>query len=159
MNPELTDWFNKKYPQNYIIRNPLIGSIAFFAFSITFVIVYKPFQVHESMHLSYGMTVASYCIIVSLVLLGWVKALKNLSYFSDTDDWTILKELLSIMLSLAVMGIAVYFAGFLMEPPGKRWNLVTFFDSLFSSFLIFALPFFFFLSDNWFCQQQTLFLF
>ncbi len=38
---------------------------------------------------------------------------------------------------------------FLMEPPGQRWNLITFFDSLLSSFLIFALPFFFFTIINY----------
>jgi DNA-binding LytR/AlgR family response regulator len=47
------------------------------------------------------------------------------------------------------MGVAVYFAGFLMEPPGQRWNLITFSDSLLSSFLIFALPFFFFTIINY----------
>jgi hypothetical protein len=149
MNIGLTKWFYKRYPQNYIIRNPLVGSLAFLGFCITFIIIYKPFQVHESRYFSYGMTVAVYCVFVSLVLFGWVKVLKNLIYFSDPDEWTILKEVLSVVLSLTVMGIAVYFAGFLMEPPVQRWNLNTFFDSLVSSFFIFALPFGFFTIINY----------
>jgi LytTr DNA-binding domain len=149
MDIGLSKWLYKRYPQNYIIRNPLIGSIAFLGFCIIFVIIYKPFQVHESRYFSYGMTVTIYCVFVSLVLIGWVKALKNLKYFSDSNEWSILKELVSVVLSLAVMGIAVYFAGFLMEPPIQRWNLHTFFDSLLSSFLIFALPFGFFTIINY----------
>ena len=149
MDTALPDWLNKKYPQNYIIRNPFTGSAAFLLLCITFVILYKPFQVHESRYFSYGLTVAVYAVVVSLVLFGWGKALKRLKYFSDPGEWTILKEVLSVVLSLMVMGIAVYFAGFLMEPPVQRWNLHTLVDSILSSFLIFALPFGFFTIINY----------
>jgi DNA-binding LytR/AlgR family response regulator len=47
------------------------------------------------------------------------------------------------------MGITVYFAGFLLEPPFQRWNLPTFFDSLFSAFLIFSVPLSFFSLINY----------
>lgn len=136
----LTKWLNKKYPQNYIIKNPFIGSLLFLAFCIFFVIVYKPIQTHESRFFNYEMTVAVYCFIVALPLFGLIRILKSINYFSNSDEWTILKELLSVVLSLLGMGITVYFSGFLPEPPLQRWNLATFFDSLLSAFLIFAVP-------------------
>jgi plasmid stabilization system protein ParE len=142
-------WFNKRYPQNYIIKNPLIGSLVFLVFCICFVIIYKPLQMHESRFFNYEVTVAIYCFIVAIPLFGLVKILKSIRYFSNSDEWTVLKEILSVVLSLLGMGIAVYFSGFLLEPPFQRWNLPTFFDSLFSAFLIFAVPLSFFSLINY----------
>ncbi len=149
MNSLISKWLYKRYPQNYIIRNPLIGSLVFLGFCILFVIVYKPAQTHESRFFSYNMTVAVYCLIVSISLYGLIRILKSIKYFSDPEEWTVLKELLSVVISLLGMGIAVYFSGFLLEPPLQRWNLVTFFDSLVSAFLIFAVPLSFFSIINY----------
>jgi hypothetical protein len=145
----ISKWLNKRYPQNYIIKNPLIGSLVFLGFCIFFVIVYKPLQVHESRFLSYNITVAIYCFIVTIPLFGLVRLLKRIKYFSDSEEWTVLKEVLSVVLSLLGMGITVYFSGFLLEPPFQRWNLPTFFDSLFSAFLILAVPLSFFSLINY----------
>ena len=136
----LSKWLNKWYPQNYIIKNPLIGSLVFLVFCVFFVIVYKPLQTHASRFFTYNITVAVYCFIVTIPLYGIVRILKCIKYFSNSDEWTILKEILSIGISLLVIGIAVYFSGFLLEQPALRWNLHTFFDSLLSSFLIFVIP-------------------
>ena len=145
----ISKWLNKRYPQNYIIKNPLIGSLVFLGFCIFFVIVYKPLQVHESRFLSYNITVAIYCFIVTIPLFGLVRLLKRIKYFSDSEEWTVLKEVLSVVLSLLGMGITVYFSGFLLEPPFQSWNLPTFFDSLFSAFLILAVPLSFFSLINY----------
>lgn len=145
----ISKWLNKRYPQNYIIRNPLIGSMVLLGFCILFIIIYKPLQTHESRFFSYNLTVAVYCLIVMIPLFGLLTILKRIRFFSDPEDWTVLKELLSVVISLTVMGITVYFAGFLLEPPGQRWNLVTFFDSLLSAFLVFVVPLSFFTVINY----------
>ena len=142
-------WLNKRYPQNYIIKNPFIGSLLFLGFCIFFVIVYKPLQTHESRFFSYNLTVAVYCFIVTIPLFGLLRILKTIKFFSDPEEWTVLKELLSALISLFGMGVAVYFSGFLLEPPGQRWNLITFFDSLLSAFLIFVVPLSFFSIINY----------
>ena len=145
----ISKWLNKRYPQNYIIKNPLIGSLVFLGFCIFFVIIYKPLQTHESRYFSYNLTIAVYCFIVTIPLYGLLTILKSIKFFSDPEDWTVLKELLSVVISLIGMGIAVYFSGFLLEPPGQRWNLITFFDSLLSAFLIFVVPLSFFSIINY----------
>jgi hypothetical protein len=61
--------------------------------------------------------------VSSIPLIGLVKILKRMSYFSDPGDWTILKEIISIFIWLSGMGITVYFAGFLLEAPGPRWAI------------------------------------
>lgn len=145
----ISGWLNKRYPQNYIIRNPLIGSLVLLGFCILFIIVYKPLQTHESRFFSYNLTVVVYCCIVMIPLYGLLTILKKIKFFSDPEDWTVLKELLTVVISLTGIGVAVYFAGFLLEPPGQRWNLATFFDSLLSAVLIFVVPLSFFSIINY----------
>jgi hypothetical protein len=145
----ISGWLNKRYPQNYIIRKPLIGSLVFLAFCILFVIIYKPLQSHESRFFSYNVTVAVYCFIVTIPLFGIIWGLKSIKFFSDPEKWTVLKELLSVVISLSGMGITAYFSGFLLEPPAGRWNLSTFFDSMLSAFLIFVVPLSFFSIINY----------
>jgi len=144
-----SQWLNKKYPQNYIIKNPFFGTIIFFVFCIGFAILYKPLELHESRFFSYNMTVTVYFIIVAFPLFGLVNILKRISYFSNSDDWTILREILSISILLSGIGITVYFSGFLLEPPSERWNIMTFLDSLLSAFLIGVVPFAFFTIINY----------
>jgi len=43
----------------------------------------------------------------------------------------------------------VYFSGFILEPPSRRWNLSTFLDLVFSAFLIFSVPLGFFSIINY----------
>ena len=146
---EVSGWLNKKYPQNYIIKNPYIGVLIFLAFIVFFVIVYKPIKLHESRFFNYEMTIAIYCIIIAVPLIGLLKILKTLRYFSNPDEWTIGKEILSAVTALLGMGVIVYLSGFFLETPGSRLNLLTFFDSLFSAFLIGIIPFAFFSIINY----------
>ena len=146
---QISKSLNKWYPQNYIIKNPLIGSLFFLGFCIFFVIIYKPLQTHESHFFSYNLTVAVYCFIVTIPLFGLLTILRSIKFFSNPEDWTVLKELLTVFISLIVMGVAVYFSGFLLEPPSQRWNLITFLDSLLSAFLIFVVPLSFFSIINY----------
>jgi hypothetical protein len=149
MKKFFSDWLNKKYPQNILIRKPLIGTLFFLIFCIFFVIIYKPLDVHESRFLNMEMTVAVYFIIASFPLFGIVKLLKKTRYFSDPEEWTILKELFSILISLFGTGVTIYFSGFLLEVPDSRWNLPTFFNSVITGFLIGLVPFLFFTIINY----------
>ena len=144
----ISKWLNRSYPQNYIIKNPLIGSLIFLGFCIFFVIIFEPLQINESRY-SHGATAAIYCLIIAIPLIGLVRILKSIKYFSNPDEWTVLKEILSVVLSLLGMGITVYFSGFLLEPPDQRWNLITFLDSLLKAFLIFIVPISFFSLINY----------
>ena len=92
---------------------------------------------------------AIYLGALSIPVFFIIKILKTIRYFSNPEEWTILKEIISIALVLLGMGIALYFIGFLMEVPGKRWNLPTLLDSCLHAFLVGIIPFVFFTVINY----------
>ena len=140
---------NKRYPQNFILKNPLPGSLIFLAFSFLFAIIYQPLKSHASQSFNYPVTMAIYCIASSLLIFILIKIIKITPFYSDKKEWTFVKEITSIFWVLAGMGITVYLMGFLMEKPDKRWNLDTFFDSFISAFLLGIIPFAFFTLSNY----------
>jgi len=66
--------------------------------------------------------------------------IKRTNCFSKHEDWTVSKELLSIIIILISIGLSAYFLGFIMESPASRWNLKTFLDSFTRSVLIGIIP-------------------
>lgn len=134
-------WLKKTYPQNYILRKPLIGTLIFIAFCFGFVVLYRPLQIHEARSFGLELTMAVYCLALSIPVIGVVKTLKQFRYFSKVHEWNILKELIAIVSILLAMGITVYLAGFLVELPAQRLNLSTFINSCTNTFLIGIIPF------------------
>jgi hypothetical protein len=149
MVPEIYKWFNKKFPQNFILNKPYIGALIFLVFGYVFLTLYKPLNIHAARSLSLELTMVAYCSIFSIIIVGSVKLIKHITFFSNDNEWTILKEILSILIILTGMGIAAYFAGFLIEEPAQRWNLSTFLDSCKITFLIGIIPFAFFTLINY----------
>ncbi len=149
MLAKISTWLNKKYPQNYIIRKPYAGAMIFLIVCICFALIYKPFQIHESRFFNTVITIALYCLIQAVPLIVFVKILKRTRYFSDAAGWTILKEISAILILLLSIGITVYFAGFLLEPPHMRWTLSTFFNSVITASLISVIPLAFFSIINY----------
>ncbi len=146
---QISKWLNNTYPQNYIVKKPYIGSLIIFAFSFLFLTIYKPLQTHESQFFSYQFTMAIYCCAMSVPVIVIIKLLKCIRYFSNREEWTFLKEIISIVLILLGTGIAIYFTGFLVEAPSQRWNMATFFDSCRYALLIGIYPFAFFTVINY----------
>jgi hypothetical protein len=143
MSSLIHKWLTIKYPQNYIIKNPLRGGLIVFSFCFSFIILYKPLGLHAARTLSYGVTMVSYSLICGVTILLLVKLLKSISYFSDKKDWILIKELLSILFVQVGLGVTIYFIGFIIESPANRWNFATFFSSCFYSFLLGIIPFIF----------------
>ena len=142
-------WLNIKYPQNYIIKNPLPGTLIIIVFVFGFAVLYKPFNSHAARALSYEATMAIYSFISGILIFLSLKILKSIKYFSNTNDWTILKELLSVFIVLCVLGIAIYLLGFFIESSGKRWNISTFLNSFEGAFLTGIIPLAFFTAINY----------
>ena len=141
---ELFKVLTKRFPRNFIIANPFWGSFVIMAFCILFAILYKPLGTHESRYFNYPVTMLIYCSLSAVFIYIVIKIINRIPYFSQKKKWTIVKEIISVILVLTGMGIAIYFLAFLMEPPADRWNLSTFFDSWKASFLIGIIPFAFF---------------
>ena len=149
MIEQIYKWLNRKYPQNYIIKNPYIGALIIALFCFGFVVLYKPLNAHEAKTLSFEATMAIYSFASAITVFLSIWGLKSIKYFSIREDWTIIKELISIALILIGVGIAIYFIAFFIEMPGQRWNVSTFLDSCKSAFLIGIIPFIFFTALNY----------
>lgn len=137
------------YPQNYIIRHPLAGTIIVSLFTFTFAILYKPLGFHSSKALSYPLTMALYSFLAGASIIISVKLIKSFRSFSDSREWTLLKEIISVFIILSGIGISVYFLGFFFESSVNRWTISTFLDSYKYSFIIGILPFTFFMALNY----------
>ncbi|GAB1454189.1 hypothetical protein MASR2M47_42450 [Draconibacterium sp.] len=140
VNNPLKHLMFKPFPQSFLIRNPFWGAITFFFILLAFVVLYRPLEVKETDFLSFNLTVLIYCAIISLCELMIALVISRTNCFTRQGNWTIANELLSIVMILTSIGISAYFAGFIMESPGSRWNLPTFFDSFYRSVLIGIIP-------------------
>lgn len=140
---------NHKYPQNYILKNPISGSLIFMICCFIFTVLYRPLKTHASLNLSYPSTMAIYVLSwsVSVFILIWIVTLIPL--FSRKKEWTFSKEIISIFLILAGTGITTYFMAFIMEEPSDRWNVHTFLDSCKYALFIGIFPFGFFTLLNY----------
>lgn len=149
MKSTLHRWLNTNYPQNYIVRNPLAGTLIISVFIFGFSYLYQPFNIHAARSLSYATTLAIYSFLSGLSILLSVRILKSFNKFSNIENWKLYKELLSVLFISFGIGLTVYFIGFFVEPPGPRWNFSTFFNSVFSAFLVCIIPFAFFTIINY----------
>ena len=136
------------YPQNYIFKKPLTGCLIIGSFIFFFAVLYKPLDIHEGMRLSYVATMAVYSLAGTVAVYLCIQLLKLSEWFNNNKQWNLLKELTSILIVLTGLGIVIYFMAFFIEPPADRWNLDTFLDSCFHSYLIGIIPFGFFTVIN-----------
>lgn len=142
-------WLQRKYPRNYLIENPWAGALINAIFCFLFLLLYKPLGTHASRSFSYAATMAVYSSSTAAALLFFVWMINLFRWFSDVKEWTILKELTSILIIMAGIGTVIYLMGFLMEAPDDRLNIGTFLNSVFSSFLLSLIPFTFFSAVNY----------
>ena len=149
MKGRIIKWLNIKYPQNYIIKNPFTGTLIIALFVFGFTVLYKPFNTHAARAFSYEATMAIYSLLSGIFIFLSIKILRTVKYFSNTKDWTIFKEFLSVFLVLFVLGIAIYLLGFFIETSAQRWNISTFLNSFKGAFLTGIIPLFFFTAINY----------
>ena len=141
--------FSKRYPQNFILRNPATGTLMFMIICMIFMIVYQPLGAKAARSLSYAATMTAYCLAFSFVVYVMIRILKRFKYYSNSEEWTLPREITAIIIVLSGMGIGIYFLGFLIEAPSNRWNLATFSDSCLKGFMIGVIPFAFFSFSNY----------
>jgi len=142
-------WLNKKFPRNYLIENPVAGAIINALFCFFFILLYKPLHTTASPYLNFEVTMALYSIGSGLALMLFVWILNFFRWFSDIKEWTILREIASVLIILTGIGTVVYLMGFLIESPAGRLNIETYLDSVIRSFLLGLFPFVFFSAINY----------
>lgn len=135
-----------RYPQNYIIKRPVIGATILFLFSFVFTLIYHPLNAHESFYFGFELSMLVYAFISSIVAGIVIHFIKILPFFSKLEKWTLRKEILAISIVLFAIGVTIFLIAFIIEPPTSvsRWNWATFLNSCMYSFLIFIIPFAFF---------------
>lgn len=149
MRNKLKDWLLKKYPRNYLIENPLMGGAIIFVFSFTFLMLYRPLGTHASKSLNYAETMAVYSAGIGISIFLFARAIDFFKWFSVTREWTILKEMVSILAVITATGIVVWVIGFFVEIPADRLNLGTILNSAGTTFLLSIIPFLFFSALNY----------
>ncbi len=142
-------WLTRKFPRNYIFRHPVSGALLIMVFCFVFLILYIPLGARPGRHFSYGGTMAIYSIVAGLSVLGTIRLLRRIPFFSDEYPWSAGKELSAIIITLSATGVAIYLAGFFLEEPFNRLNLPTFLNSVRNAFLIGIIPFGFFILSNY----------
>jgi hypothetical protein len=147
----INKWLEVYYPQNYVLRYPFTGTLIISIFTFGFTSLYKPFNVHPTKVLSFETTMAFYSFLSGIIIYLAVKTMKAVKYFSKEKEWTVFKEIVSVLIILFFLGLAIYFLGFLIEsePTASRWNISTFFNSIGSAFLIGIIPLLFFSAINY----------
>ncbi len=145
---KITQLFTKRLPRNFLLRNPVLGGLTLSVFMLGFTAAYRPLGSHASLGISYIETMALYSFIAGFSVIIVIYLLNQLPYFSLKSNWNLKKELLAILITLFGLGVAIFLAAFIVEPPADRWNFPTFFDSVFNAFLVGILPFIFFTSVN-----------
>jgi DNA-binding LytR/AlgR family response regulator len=139
---------HSSYPQNFVARQPLPGALLLALFSFLFAILYHPPGLHPSQGMGYAQTMAAYTLVMGAATFALVILLRRIPCFADRDGWTLGRELAFNTLLLLCLGLVVYFAAFLIEPPAERWNLPTLMDSVLKAFLAGFLPLFLFTAAN-----------
>jgi DNA-binding LytR/AlgR family response regulator len=148
MIQQVSRWFNKDFPRNYILQHPPYGALMVGVFIVLFALLYRPLGAHAGRFFGYGLTMASYSILFGISVYMSGSMLKKIRFYASVDDWTILKEISAITITLLAAGLVTYFAAFALELPADRWNFATLFDSVKRTFLVGVIPFVFFTSYN-----------
>ena len=138
-----------KFPQNFIIRNPFSGALTLMIFCFLFMLIYRPLGTNPGRYFDYEVTMAAYSVISALSAYLTIRLIKRNRYFADENNWTLAKEISSIVITLTSVGIAVYLSGFVIEEPGDRLNFPTFINSIKIAFLTGLIPFGFFALANY----------
>jgi hypothetical protein len=149
MENKYFNWLTLRYPQNFIIRHPYLGTVIVSVFVFGFTVLYNPLSTHAAGSWSYALTMAVYSILSSASLIPSVWLLRSFKKFSDPASWVLYKEIVADLLLLIMIGITIYFLGFLVESSGDRWNLLTFFDSVRHGILLSIIPFAYFSAINY----------
>ncbi len=141
MRDKIKEWLARAYPMNFILKKPLSGAMAIFAFNFLFALLYRPVGTHAGSFLNYGATMTVYSVGAALMvfLVAWL--LKKYTPFHSRNKWNIMLEISAIIVALFAMGMATYLLAFVIEPPSNRWNFNTFFDSIKRTALIGIIPF------------------
>ncbi|MCT4636630.1 MAG: LytTR family transcriptional regulator DNA-binding domain-containing protein [Bacteroidales bacterium] len=142
--------FTQYFPQNYLIKKELRGSVIFTLMCFVFTLIYRPLNTHESIYFGYELTLIIYSVGVFIAMFLTIPLIKKIRYLSNEKKWTLPKELTAILILLFSGGVSTYLVAFIIEEPtaAQRLNIITFLDSLSRFGLIGIIPYMIFSAKN-----------
>ncbi len=143
MKKEKKIWYNRTFPQNFIIKKPLIGSWILMILCFGFLMLYRPLSPNDNKIVPYEWAMLLYCLVCGIYCFISISLLKHIRYFSDKVPWTLFKEVIFSLILLFGMGVVVYISGFVIEMGEPRFMI-----SCRDAFLIIGLPYSFFTVFN-----------
>jgi hypothetical protein len=96
---------NNRFPKNFILKKPLVGTLILLGFQYLFLVLYRPLNVHGAKSFSIELTMFIYILIQFIPVYGCLLILKRLPFFSRETEWTLMKELHSAMIMLFRYGL------------------------------------------------------
>lgn len=117
-----------------------------FLFCMCFTIIYQPLGAHASKWFNFEITMFIYIFLASITGYFTIILLKKLAFYSDHNEWNLIKEISFILILFFFTGNSAYFIAFVIEESGghSRWNLDTYWDSISRAFIIGVPPFVYF---------------
>ncbi len=140
MIEQISVWEAERFPQNFLIRRPLIGSVIVGLFCLVFLLLYKPLDIRSGPFMDYELAVALYSVVGFFSVWASAHLLKRISGFGRAGAWSVKKELIVIFVILSVTGVAIYFAGFLVFGPAEQWRVPALVSSFLHTYLILGIP-------------------
>ncbi|GET22116.1 LytR/AlgR family response regulator transcription factor [Prolixibacter denitrificans] len=141
-------WITGRFPQNYLIKYPFRGAVIVTLFSFLFTMLYDPLNFHGNQIFSYPQLMGLYCFVAGITVYLLTYFLKLVPYFHSEEEWTLVKEILSILIILFGIGLGIYFSASLIDPQTPQWTFHNFIGSQTNAYLIGSLPFLFSLIIN-----------
>lgn len=141
-------WITGKFPQNYLIKYPLRGAVIVTLFSFLFTTLYDPLNFHGNQIFSYPQLMGLYCFAAGVTVYLLVHLLKLVPHFHSVEEWTLVKEILAILIILFGIGLGIYFSASFIDPQNPQWTFHNFIGSETNAYLIGSIPFLFSLIIN-----------
>ncbi len=132
----------KSFNQNYLIKNPIVGALILTIFSWCFALLYKPFEFDYNTRFHFSISLFLFGFGGSLSYLCFIYLTKFLfPKFYSIKNWTFLKDIQTIVLSLIIMGTTIYFLGYLINLNPAPISTHGLLDAIKMVFLMGIIPF------------------
>lgn len=132
----------KSFTQNFLIQKPFVGALILTIFFWGFALLYKPFEFDYNTRFNFAISIFLFCSGGSFSFFLFIYFFKLInSNFFDRETWTLLKELITIIISLTIMGIVIFALGYLINLKTPPVRLSGVLDAIKMAFLIGVIPF------------------
>lgn len=132
----------RSFNQNYLIKKPIVGALILTIFIWSFALLYKPFEFDYNTRFHFKISLLLYSLGGSFIYLNFIYFTKRLlpSYYK-INNWTLLKEIQVILASLILIGITMFFLGYLINVNTSPVSISGMLDAIKMAFLMGIIPF------------------